>query len=219
MADKDLLRNNNPSIEVYRSLDAAPDNWDDAKFWLINELRRIQSGFYSVDEVVAQIQNGSGGSESGSTGSTPGPVGPQGPEGPQGPQGDTGPQGPIGPAGDVGEVFKDYAISSSKGWTSQKIVDYVSNEIATFTGSSSISVGPNAPGGAQTGDLWYENVITNELYVFDEGVWKAVHEDDKDVYVQRNIPQTYNQKPYLWVQTGLGEDGNDFTLWFNDPEF
>ena len=219
MADKDLLRNNNPAIEVYRSLDAAPDNWDDAKFWLINELRRIQSGFYSVDEVVAQIQNGSGGSESGSTGSTPGPVGPQGPVGPAGPQGDTGPQGPIGPAGDVGQVFKDYAISSSKGWTSQRIVEYIANEIQNFSGSSSISVGGTAPTGAQTGDLWYENVITNELYVFDENVWKAVHEDDKDVYVQRNIPQTFNQKPYLWVQTGLGEDGNDFTLWFNDPEF
>lgn len=217
MADKDLLRENNPSIEVYRSLDAAPADWEDAKFWLTNELRRIQSGFYSVDEVIAQIQNGSGGSGSGSTGSTPGPVGPQGPVGPEGPQGDTGPQGPAGKDGT--EIIADYKTAIDFTWSSAKIVSYIANEIQNFSGSSSISVGPNAPGGAQTGDLWYENAITNELYVFDEGVWKAVHEDGKDVYVQRNIPQTYNQKPYLWVQTGLGEDGNDFTLWFNDPEY
>ena len=57
MADKNLLRTNNSTIEAYRSSDAAPDNWEDAKFWLINELRRIQNGFFSVDDVIANIGN------------------------------------------------------------------------------------------------------------------------------------------------------------------
>ena len=130
MADKDLLRNNNPTIEVYRSLDAAPADWEDAKFWLTNELRRIQSGFYSVDEVVAQIQNGSGGSESGSTESTPGPVGPQGPVGPEGPQGDTGPQGPAGKDGT--EIIADWKTAIDFTWSSQKISQYVLEAIGTI---------------------------------------------------------------------------------------
>jgi len=125
MADKDLLRENNPSIEVYRSLDAAPSDWEDAKFWLTNELRRIQSGFYSVDEVIAEIQNGSGGSESGSTGSTPGPVGPQGPVGPEGPQGPTGPQGPAGKDGT--EIIADWRTGLDVTWSSQKIANELQN--------------------------------------------------------------------------------------------
>lgn len=127
MADKDIIRKGATAVEVYRSNDAAPDSWENAKFWLTNELRRIQTGFFSVDELLETIQNqitdigGSGGSEDGSTGA-------QGPPGPQGPAGEQGPEGPQGPAGDTSEpdlsqIFQDGVISNGYGWTSQKIND------------------------------------------------------------------------------------------------
>lgn len=126
MADKDIIREGVTSVEVYRSNDAAPENWSDAKFWLINELRRIQSGFFSVDEVLSTLDL-SGGSGSGSTGSEQGPVGPQGPQGPAGPEGPTGPQGPAGADGDAGDLIKDYRTALDSTWSSQKIRTELNN--------------------------------------------------------------------------------------------
>lgn len=166
MADKNLLRENNTSIEVYRSSDAAPDNWEDAKFWLINELRRIQNGFYSVDEVLAEVDsNASGGSESG----------PQGPQGPQGPKGADGAQGPQGPAGPPSEgthtsEIADYKIALDFTWSSQKIAEELAN-VGGVQGDSSISIGPTPPSGAEAGDLWFDNTYTLELYVWDGVAW------------------------------------------------
>jgi hypothetical protein len=112
MAD---IRDNTTSVEVYRSLDAAPETWDDARFWLIGELRRIQSGFFSVDEVISNI-----GSEAPDSPSE-GVQGPAGPPGTQGPQGPEGPQGPAGADGVVGDLIKDNQTSLSTTWSSQKI--------------------------------------------------------------------------------------------------
>jgi len=146
MANKNLLRQNNSSIEVYRSSDAAPDNWEDAKFWLVNELRRIQNGFFSVDDVVAGLGSGEG--EVGDTiiqnitssivkdgatieeiinnpvfqslingiQTTPGPEGPEGPE---------GPQGPAGADGDAGDLIADYKIALDYTWSSEKIAEEI----------------------------------------------------------------------------------------------
>lgn len=116
MADKKTVRDNTTTVEVYRSLDAAPETWDDARFWLIGELRRIQSGFFSVDEVISNIEAGEApeAPESPSQGA-PGPQGPQGPVGP------IGPEGPQGPSGDVGDLIKDQRIALDTTWSSQKI--------------------------------------------------------------------------------------------------
>lgn len=148
MADKNLLRTGNSTIEAYRSSDAAPDNWEDAKFWLINELRRIQNGFFSVDDVVSQIGTGTG--EAGDTviqnivsnisldGSTIQEIldsplfldiinniettpGPEGPEGPQ------GPQGPAGQDGDAGDLIADYRTAIDTTWSSEKITQELAN--------------------------------------------------------------------------------------------
>jgi len=35
MTDKNIVRDNTTTVEVYMSLDAAPETWDDARFWLI----------------------------------------------------------------------------------------------------------------------------------------------------------------------------------------
>jgi hypothetical protein len=150
MADKNLLRTGNSTIEAYRSSDAAPDNWEDAKFWLINELRRIQNGFFSVDDVVSQIGSGEG--DVGDTiiqnitsnivndGATIQEIidspqfqelinnieGTQGPAGPEGPQ---GPQGPAGQDGNAADVIADYRTALDTTWSSEKIA----GELANFT--------------------------------------------------------------------------------------
>lgn len=221
MADKNIIRNGATTIEVYRSNDAAPANWDDAKFWLINELRRIQTGFFSVDEVLAQLQT----SDSGD-GNISGSVGPQGPQGPQGPAGPPGQAGATGPAGkngtdgkdgDAGDLIADYKTAIDFTWSSDKIA----KELAKLgtTGSSSIAIGGTVPTGARIGDLFFDNVTTFDLYVYDGANWINTDKDHREVYVQRNIPSTNPLKPYLWLQTGMGDDGYGFTLWFNDPEY
>lgn len=104
-------------VEVYRSLDAAPESWEDARFWLIGELRRIQTGFFSVDEALTDLDIAPEAPESPSEG-VQGPIGPIGPIGPEGPE---GPQGPSGADGDVGELIKDQSIGLNTTWSSQKI--------------------------------------------------------------------------------------------------
>lgn len=214
MADKDIIREGVTSVEVYRSNDAAPENWSDAKFWLINELRRIQSGFFSVDEVLSTLDL-SGGSGSGSTGSEQGPVGPQGPQGPEGPQGLTGPQGPAGADGDAGDLIADYKTALDFTWSSQKIAQELAN--VGVGGDSSITIGPTPPPAPSAGDLWFDNTYTLELYVWDGDTWvSTTGAGGSQVYVQDNTP-TISTSPFLWIQTGLGTDGEDFTVWFNDP--
>ena len=38
----------------------------------------------------------------------------------------------------------------------------------------------------------------------------------KDVFVSDNEPAASTDQ-FLWIQTGLGESGDCFTVWFNDP--
>ena len=127
MADKKLIRDGTTSIEVYRSLDAAPENWDDARFWLINELRRIQSGFFSVDEVLSSLDIDS---EQDSSAGEPGPAGPQGPQGDKGDPGEKGDPGVDGQDGSAGDIIKDGITSLSFAWSSQKILQEISDATA-----------------------------------------------------------------------------------------
>lgn len=215
MANKDLIRRGNTSIEVYRSLDAAPEDWDAARFWLINELRRIQTGFFSVDEVLARLDADKG---DGTTDSTvEGPVGPQGPAGPAGPQ---GPQGPAGADGNVGDLIADYQTALGTTWSSNKIQQELDSLIGGLDlGGSNLTVGGTPPVNPVNGDLFYDNVYTLELYVWDTNKWVSTTGGGGDgaVYVQTTQPRTSPTSPYLWIETGLG-DGDDFTVWFNDPE-
>jgi hypothetical protein len=38
----------------------------------------------------------------------------------------------------------------------------------------------------------------------------------KEFYVQDTAPDAGATTPYLWIETGLGPGGNDFTFWFED---
>ena len=208
MADKNASRNGTTDIEVYRSLDAAPDNWDDARFWLINELRRIQTGFFSVDEVINNLSV---------DGDEPveGPPGPAGPQGPQGPEGPEGPQGPAGADGNAGDLIKDNITSLSKTWSSQKIRQEL--DLVGIGGDTNIAVGPTPPSPV-TGALWFDNTYTLELYVWDGAAWISTTgaSNGNNVYVQSTTPS--DSGPYLWVQTSVGGESGKYTLWVNDPD-
>lgn len=81
MADDDLTRilsEGNTAIEVYRAAIATPETFEELRFWLQNELRRIQNGFVSTDEVLKKLASLTG------EGSEEGPAGPSGPTGPAG---------------------------------------------------------------------------------------------------------------------------------------
>ena len=123
MAD---VRDNTTRVEVYRSLDAAPESWDDARYWLIGELRRIQTGFFSVDEVIAELDTAVEAPESPSEG-VQGPIGPIGPAGPEGPTGPQGASGADGADGNVGDLIKDNTIGLTYTWSSQKIASEIAN--------------------------------------------------------------------------------------------
>lgn len=170
MADKKLIREGTTSVEVYRSLDAAPENWDDARFWLINELRRIQSGFFSVDEVLSSLDIDS---EEEPVAGEPGPTGPAGPQGPQGPKGDQGEPGEPGQDGSSGDLIKDGITSLSFTWSSQKILQEITNATAGIGvgGDNSIFIGASGPSPASIGDLWFDNTYTLELYVWSGFQW------------------------------------------------
>ncbi len=213
------IRDNATRVEVYRSLDAAPETWDDARFWLIGELRRIQTGFYSVDEVIAELDTAVEAPNSPSEG-VQGPIGPIGPAGPEGP---TGPQGASGADGVVGDLIDDNSTGLTTTWSSQKINQLFQTISPAPGGSGSITIGPDAPSNPAIGDLWFENVITLELYVFtDQSIWVSVTGagggGGKDVIVSPTAPVT-TEDQYLWIQTGLGDSGECFTVWFNDPNY
>lgn len=55
------------------------------------------------------------------------------------------------------------------------------------------------------------------IYRATPGVWESADGPDasQEVYVQDATPTASESQPYIWIQTGLSDDG--FTVWFNDP--
>lgn len=150
---KNITSGDRTAIEVYLANDAAPDDWLDAKFWLVNELRRIQSGFFSADEVIDQILNSEGGGTEGEQG-PPGPPGPQGNQGERGPAGPPGPRGPKGEDGDAGDLIADFRTAIDTTWSSQKI----RQEIDASSGNSF----PEAP-------------LDGNIYGRQDGDWSLIN--------------------------------------------
>jgi len=159
-------------VEVYRSLDAAPESWDDARYWLIGELRRIQTGFFSVDEALTDLDIAPEAPESPSEG-VQGPIGPIGPIGPEGPE---GPQGPSGADGVVGDLIKDNRTALDTTWSSQKIDSIIS----TLSGL------PEAPKDGQTygrsSGSWVPiNLQAGESYNWIDGGVMTIHQTNLNV--------------------------------------
>lgn len=175
---------NTTEVEIYRSLDAAPETWDDARFWLIGELRRIQSGFYSVDEVLSNL--GSTAPDSPSEG-VQGPAGPAGTQGPQGPEGPQGPAGADGADGVVGDLIKDSQTGLTTTWSSQKISGLFASLPTAPSVSGSVTVGAVPPTSASLGDLWFDNTTTLELYIWDGAAWISTTGGSAPAEVDNNI--------------------------------
>ena len=109
-----LQREGGSAIQLYRARYASPEDVESVRFWVQNELDKIQAGFSSADEVVTILAKGLqqviGALDlSPADGSSGSPL--QGPEGPQ------GPPGPEGPPGSGRQVYQqlDQPVGASEG--------------------------------------------------------------------------------------------------------
>lgn len=155
--------------------------------------------------------------EKGETGATglKGDTGPIGPQGDKGIKGDTGPQGPQGPQGVQGPQGIQ-GIKGDKG-----------DQGDTGTAGPIGQTGPGVAAGGLTNqylkknsdtdyDTSWVDIVSNDLnnmaaLGLDDGVFVR-----QNVYVQPSTPTFAPGQVGLWVQTGMGADGTDFTLWFED---
>ena len=144
-----------------------------------------------------------------------GPQGIQGPAGvagPQGPKGDTGEQGIQGPKGDVGEqgVQGVQGIQGPQGPSGNTPVITIVGDQLVIDGITQAThltgpQGSNSPLGEAPSD--------GKQYARKDGAWEEVSaQNPQQVFVQASAPVA--AAPYIWIQTGLPNDG--FTFWFED---
>ena len=130
-----------------------------------------------------------------------GPTGVQGPRGQDGKIGPMGERGPEGPTGSAGEDGED-------GVDGRGIADVYAAADGDFvfvlTDGTEISVEAPLVSGSGGG----------EVHHYMQG--GTAQRSAKDMFVGPDAPQAETDE-YLWVQTGLGETGDCFTVWFNDP--
>ena len=138
-----------------------------------------------------------------------GPVGPVGPQGPQGERGADGIQGLRGPAGERGSDGLQgpqgpEGIDGEDGRGVESVSMAADGDLVfTLTdGTEEVVSLPESLFGASTGGSGTTVVQQNGA--------------PQDVFVGPSAPNAQTQE-YLWVQTGLGETGDCFTVWFNDP--
>ena len=133
-----------------------------------------------------------------------GPQGAAGPEGRQGPEGQRGPEGPAGADGAAGEDGKDGVGVES--------VSMAADGDLVFTlsdGTEEVVELPTELLRGSQGD-------SGATYIVGQGANGSAA--PKDVFVSDTQPASETDQ-YLWIQTGLGDDGKGFTAWFNDPNF
>jgi len=143
-----------------------------------------------------------------------GAVGPQGPpgergadgiqglRGPAGESGSDGLQGPQGPAGEDGEdgVGVESVSQAADGDLIFHMTDGTEHVVELPYGLSTASEGHTYIVGQGAG-----------------GTDPGGNPTDKDVFVGPDAPSAGTDQ-YLWIQTGLGDSGDCFTVWFNDPD-
>ena len=124
--------------------------------------------------------------------------GPKGEQGPRGPEGLRGPEGPQGPAGTDGEDGLDgRGVESVSQAADGDLIFHMtdgSEEVVEF------------PTGLLTASQSHTTVVAGQ----------GEKGSAKDVFVSDNEPAASTDQ-FLWIQTGLGEGGDCFTVWFNDP--
>lgn len=126
--------------------------------------------------------------------------GPQGKEGARGPEGLRGPEGPQGPAGADGEEGLDgRGVESVSQAADGDLIFHMTD------------------GTEEVIELPYGLLGASESHTT-VAVGGQSPTEPKDVFVSDTQPAASTDQ-YLWIQTGLGEDGTGFTAWFNDPSF
>jgi len=135
-------------------------------------------------------------------------MGPQGPKGEQGDVGPRGADGSIGPRGADGEAGTD-----GEDGVGVVSVSQAADGDLIFTLSD---------GTEQVVELPLGLLGTSEghTYVVGQGAGgsdSGNNSTDKDVFVGPDAPNATTDQ-YLWIQTGLGDSGDCFTVWFNDPD-
>ncbi|MGB2335680.1 MAG: collagen-like triple helix repeat-containing protein [Alcanivorax sp.] len=114
----------NTQIAVYRATLATPEDLPSLRFWVQNELTRIQLGFTSADEVIRAIQTTL--EEIISEGNLQGPPGEDGQDGAAGAPGQPGRDGTDGTDGQdatAADLIDDNRAITQKTWSSKKIQD------------------------------------------------------------------------------------------------
>lgn len=76
-------------------------------------------------------------------------------------------------------------------------------------GRLGIPVRASAPASPYLGETYYDSVL-DQARVWDGATWQA----QKQAFVGPTQPTAPG--PYLWVQTGLGATGADWTFWIED---
>lgn len=205
MADKELIRQGSPSIEVYRSNDAAPASWESAKFWITNELRRIQAGFYSTDEVIAALDAKIGSQTPSVSPQEPVTATVAGPKGDKGDPGERGLQGPAGAPADASDLIYDGSPRNNKMWSSLKVrreIDAAIGQAATIPSAGRLpTVGPAPPQSPVSGDQWFDSGSTLELYIWTGSAW---------------VSTTGGNGPNVWVGPNPPQIAYEGDFWFDD---
>ena len=148
----------------------------------------------------------------------------EGPQGLKGDKGDTGEQGPQGRDGPRGLPGAD----GPRGYTGEK------GDKGEDGAEGERGVGVESVSQAADGDLIFHLTDgTEEVVEFPMGLLGASEghhttvvtgpsggttQTSKDVFVGTDAPVNPNTDQYLWIQTGLGADGECFSVWFNDPD-
>ncbi len=176
---------------------------------LVRLLRRVQR-FAQLEELLDRAEGGGLGPD------REGPQGPAGPRGPQGPPGDLGPEGPPGPPGPRGEQ----GIRVRGDWS--PFDEYLAGDVVAHGGGAFVAVeasigdpppspawlllagrgspGPPGPAGAR-GPSGFRGAPGPA--------------GPETLFIGPDAPET-DEPTYLWVQTGLGDEGDDFTIWIED---
>ena len=146
-------------------------------------------------------------------------VGPEGPAGPQGPQGERGPDGIQGLRGPAGEPGSD-GLQGPQGEAGQDGEDGrgIESIEATLDGDLEIRYNDGTTEIVETSSILGSNVRGGgDTVVYQNNPAGGTPTTGKDVYVGPTEPVDPVTDQFIWIQTGLGETGDCFSVWFNDP--
>jgi hypothetical protein len=145
-------------------------------------------------------------------------IGPQGDKGDKGDKGDVGPMGlegrvgPKGPEGSMGPKGAD-GLDGARGRDGTDGVSITDVDI-DFDNHLKVQLSD----GTEIDAGFLGNDTKEAYHTFSHSRSGGGGDDAKDVFVSDNAP-TASTDQYLWIQTGLGDSGDCFTVWFNDPNF